>query len=104
VPLKLAIQISAVTHALRPLIRDGLVELRPDELDGRAKRAVLTRMGITRVRHAFIRWSEVNERVEVVLGRESAAALRALADHVASDEFLAAYESARAKNLAASGK
>jgi DNA-binding MarR family transcriptional regulator len=101
---KLAIQISAVTHALRPLIRDGLVELRPDELDGRAKRAVLTRMGITRVRHAFMHWTEVNERVEVVLGRESAAALRALADHVASDEFLAAYESARAKNLAASGK
>ncbi|WGS54072.1 MarR family winged helix-turn-helix transcriptional regulator [Paraburkholderia sp. D15] len=92
---KLAIQMSAVTHALRPLIRDRLVELQPDELDGRVKRAALTRVGTTRVRRAFIHWTEVNERVERVLGRESAAALRALADRVASDEFLAAYESAR---------
>ena len=44
------------------------------------------------------------ERVEGVLGRKSAAALRALADHVASDEFLAAYESARANGPAASTK
>ncbi|MGF6757530.1 hypothetical protein [Paraburkholderia sp. GAS42] len=49
-------------------------------------------------------WTKVNERVEVVLGRESAAALGALAYHVASDEFLTAYESARASNPAASGK
>jgi DNA-binding MarR family transcriptional regulator len=93
-----------VTHALWQLIRDGLVELRPDELDGRAKRAALTRMGAARVRQAFMHWTKVNARVEVVLGRESAAALRALADHVASDEFLTAYESARASNPAASGK
>ncbi|WP_429282687.1 MarR family winged helix-turn-helix transcriptional regulator [Paraburkholderia sp. GAS41] len=101
--IRLAIQISAVTHALRPLIRDGLVELRPDETDGRAKRAALTRMGAARVRQAFMHWTEVNERVEGVLGRKSAAALRALADHIASDEFLAAYESARAKGPAAPG-
>jgi hypothetical protein len=44
------------------------------------------------------------ERVEGELGRKSAAALRALADHVASDEFLAAYESARANGPAASTK
>jgi DNA-binding MarR family transcriptional regulator len=102
--IRLAIQISAVTHALRPLIRDHLVELRPDGLDGRAKRAALTRIGAARVRQAFMHWTEVNERVEVVLGRESAAALRVLAEHVASDEFLTAYESARASNPAAFGK
>ncbi|MGF6597228.1 DNA-binding MarR family transcriptional regulator [Paraburkholderia sp. GAS448] len=93
-----------MTHALWQLIRDGLVELQPDELDGRAKPAALARMGAARVRQAFMHWTKVNERVEAVLGRESAAALRALADHVASDECLTAYESARASNPAASGK
>jgi DNA-binding MarR family transcriptional regulator len=96
--VKLAIQMSAVTHALRPLIRDGLVELRPDETDRRAKRVALTRAGTARLHDAFVHWTEVNERVEHVLGHESAATLRALADRVASDEFLAAYGEAQAED------
>jgi DNA-binding MarR family transcriptional regulator len=95
---KLAIQISAVTHALRPLIRDGLVELQPDEQDRRAKHAALTRLGAARVRAAFVHWTAVNQRVEDVLGPESAATLRALADYVSSDEFLAAFEDTSAEN------
>jgi hypothetical protein len=38
----------------------------------------------------------VNQRVETVLGSDSAATLRALADLVASDEFLAAYGDSQA--------
>ena len=38
---RLAIRISAMTHALRPLVRDGLVELRPDAHDGRTKHAAV---------------------------------------------------------------
>jgi len=87
----LAIQISALTHALKPLIRDSLIELQADEQDRRAKRAVLTRVGIDRLRQAIVYWATANQRVESVLGGESAAALRAAADYVASDEFLAAY-------------
>lgn len=93
---RLAIQISAATHALRPLARDGLVELRPHEQDGRAKRAALTTAGAKRVREAHMHWTAANERVEKVLGRKSAAALRDLADRVASDEFLLAYDKAQA--------
>lgn len=88
---KLAIQISALTHALRPLVRDGLVMLQPDEQDGRTKRAALTAVGDARLGEAAGHWSAVNERVEAVLGADSAATLRKLADLVASDEFLAAY-------------
>lgn len=40
----------------------GLVELRPDERDGRAKRDALARMDAARVRQAFMHWTEVNER------------------------------------------
>jgi DNA-binding MarR family transcriptional regulator len=85
---RLAIQISAVTHALRPLVRDGLVEVRRDALDKRTKRGVLTPLGKVRFKEALVLWDKANRRVEVVLGPASAAALRGLADEVASEEFL----------------
>ncbi|RON58001.1 MarR family winged helix-turn-helix transcriptional regulator [Pseudomonas frederiksbergensis] len=88
---KLAIQISALTHALKPLMRDGLVELQADEQDRRTKRAVLTPAGVERLHQAITHWNTANQRVEDVLGAEAAASLRAAADFVASDEFLAAY-------------
>ncbi|KAF2394203.1 MarR family winged helix-turn-helix transcriptional regulator [Pseudomonas frederiksbergensis] len=88
---KLAIQISALTHALKPLIRDGLVELQADEHDRRTKRAVLTPAGTKLLQEAIVHWGTANQRVEEVLGAEAAASLRAVADYVASDEFLAAY-------------
>ncbi len=91
---RLAIQISALTHALRPLVRDGLVALKPDDEDGRTKRGVLTPAGTARLNEAAVHWAAVNERVETVLGSDGAAALRALADHVSSDEFLAAFNQA----------
>jgi DNA-binding MarR family transcriptional regulator len=91
---RLAVGISALTHALRPLVRDGLVELIPDEHDGRTKHAMLTTSGEHRLHQALVHWADANQRVEVVLG-PSAAALRALADDVASPEFLEAYEARR---------
>ena len=90
----LAIQISALTHALRPLVRDGLITLQPDAQDKRTKRAALTEHGKTRLKQALQAWSAVNHRVEEVLGPESAGMLRALADQVASDGFLLAYRDA----------
>jgi DNA-binding MarR family transcriptional regulator len=88
---RLAIGISALTHALRPLVRDGLVELRQDPQDGRTKRGILTRLGKARLREAYLLWAAANRRVEAVLGPVSAEKLRSLADQVASQEFLAAY-------------
>jgi len=93
---KLAIQISALTHALRPLVRDGFVVLQPDEQDKRTKRGVLTSAGEARLGEALEHWARVNQRVEAVLSPDSAATLRALADLVASDEFLAAYSHSQA--------
>ncbi len=88
---RLAIGISAVTHALRPLVRDGLVTLRQDAEDGRTKHGVLTSLGRARLREALVLWDAANRRVEGVLGIASAETLRNLADEVASQEFLDAY-------------
>jgi DNA-binding MarR family transcriptional regulator len=89
---QLAVQISALTHALGPLLRDGLVELQPDAQDGRVKRGMLTKLGKARLKEAWILWAAANRRVEDVLGPESAKKLRAMADYVSSDAFLDAYE------------
>ncbi|WP_233161371.1 MULTISPECIES: MarR family winged helix-turn-helix transcriptional regulator [unclassified Achromobacter] len=95
----MAVQISALTHALRPLIRDGLIELQVDESDKRVKRAVLTSSGSERLAQAIVHWAGVNRRVDDVLGKESAAQLRALADFVGSDDFLTAYGGSPADSL-----
>ncbi|WP_457389291.1 MarR family winged helix-turn-helix transcriptional regulator [Roseateles sp. P5_E1] len=89
---RLAIQLSALTHALRPLVRDGLVELRQDAQDKRIKHGVLTPLGQARLSEAVVLWAAANDQVEAALGPASAANLRALADQVASDAFLVAYK------------
>jgi DNA-binding MarR family transcriptional regulator len=87
---RLSIQISALTHALRPLLRDGVLELHADPKDGRIKRAVLTEKGMKQTRQMYALWGAVNQRMDAVLGAGTAADLRALATQVASAEFLAA--------------
>jgi len=88
---RLAIQLSALTHALKPLVRDGLVELRQDASDKRIKHGVLTTQGQARLSEALALWAAANDKVEAALGPSSAANLRALANQVASDAFLAAF-------------
>jgi len=90
------IQISALTHALRPLVREGLVELHPDPEDRRSKRAALTPAGLNLLRQAASRWAQINGRVEKTLGPDVAEGLRVLADMIASERFLDAYRSGRA--------
>jgi DNA-binding MarR family transcriptional regulator len=89
---RLAIQLSALTHALRPLVRDGIVELRQDAQDRRTKHGVLTPLGKTLLAEAMVSWAAANDQVEAVLGPASAANLRALADQVASDAFWVAFK------------
>ncbi len=88
---RLAIQLSAVTHALKPLVRDGIVEVRLDAKDRRTKHGVLTALGETRLSEAVVRWASANDKVEAILGSTLAANLRDLANRVASDAFLVAY-------------
>ena len=89
---RLAIEISSLTYALRPLVRDGMIELRPDAHDKRTKHACLTALGRKRLAEGITLWAVANRRTEVVLGHEAASRLRALADAVSSKEFLEAYK------------
>jgi len=84
---RLSIQISALTHALRPLVRDGLVEVVVDENDRRVKRAVLTAQGLKQTQQMYVLWRALNERIDVVLGEGTTEQLRGLANLVAAPGF-----------------
>jgi len=84
---RLSLQISALTHALKPLMRDGLVTLVVDGEDRRIKRAQLTAEGLRRTQQMYALWLEVNARIDAVLGQGANGQLRSLAGLVASPEF-----------------
>ena len=88
---RLAIQISALTHALRPLVRDGLVVVLPDSNDRRTKRAMLTTEGLARTCQMYDLWKDTNQRIDAALGKGTTEQLRRLADMVASPAFLEAF-------------
>lgn len=83
----LVMDLSALGHTLKPLVRDGLVELRVDELDRRTRRVLLTDVGVQT--HAVARQVSLKmaERFDQAFGREAAAQLRQTLDFIASDEF-----------------
>jgi DNA-binding MarR family transcriptional regulator len=89
---RLAIGVSSLTYALRPLVREGMIELRQDAHDKRTKHASLTALGRKRLAEGIALWAAANRRTEVVLGPSSARRLRALADQVSSREFIEAYK------------
>jgi len=65
---------STLTRNLRPLIRDGLVELRAGE-DARARRAHLTSAGVTRLGKALPLWNAAQAKVAGELGSEASSTL-----------------------------
>jgi DNA-binding MarR family transcriptional regulator len=91
---RLAIQISALSHALKPLVRDGLVIVSTDASDRRTKRALLTAQGKAQTKHMYALWGQTNQRIGQVLGDGVTDQLRLLADQVASPDFAEAFRRA----------
>ena len=93
----LVMDLSALGHTLKPLIRDGYVVLVPDKDDRRSKRVDLTDGGIGKVAEIKQLWREATVRFETALGIERAQALRATLSIVASDEFGQAFRTAKVR-------
>ena len=79
---KLTMDRATLTHNLRPLERDGLIEIVADSADRRVKRADITDAGMQRVRLGRDGWARAQERVETALGAKDAAELRRLLDRL----------------------
>lgn len=87
----LVMDLSALSHTLKPLARDGLVTIAADPHDRRAKRVQLTEAGMAKFRQAQRLWRGAQQRFEATLGARQAAELRSVLGFIASDGFTEAY-------------
>jgi DNA-binding MarR family transcriptional regulator len=85
----LVMDLSALGHTLKPLARDGFLELVPDEQDGRSRRVVLTRAGTAKLKVARALWAQAQAGFDLAFGAQKATQLRTALDFIASPDFLA---------------
>lgn len=90
----MVMDLSALGHTLKPLIREGLVELVPDVRDRRAKRVRLTTLGLATQAELIDKWQEAQNRFDAVLGLEKSLELRRTLAFIASAEFAEAFAKA----------
>jgi DNA-binding MarR family transcriptional regulator len=90
----MVMDLSALGHTLKPLVRDGLIELVADRRDKRVKRARLTKAGAARQAELMQRWRDAQARFDRVLGAERSAELRRTLAFVSSSEFAEAFDRA----------
>lgn len=83
----LVMDLSALGHTLKPLIRDGFVETFADSDDRRIKRVRLTPLGRQKLEEAMKLWRVAQQRFEDMVGKEQAASLRAALDRIAALDF-----------------
>lgn len=78
---------TALTHTLKPLERDGLIELKLDPDDGRARRVCITAKGTKIHEAAGASWRRAQQKFDRTIGQQEAAALRALLRIVATSDL-----------------
>lgn len=84
---EMVMDLSALGHTLKPLIRDGYIETFADKDDRRIKRVRLTTQGLAKLEEATKLWSTAQQRFEDMVGRQRAADLRAMLDEVAELDY-----------------
>ena len=78
---------SALAHNLKPLERDGLVEVRVDAEDRRSRVVMLTDVGRERLHDAIELWTKAQAAFERAYGMPSAVELRKALEILASADF-----------------
>jgi DNA-binding MarR family transcriptional regulator len=78
---------TALTHTLKPLERDGLLQLKASPADRRAKLICMTAQGQKKFANARVLWKEAQGEFSRSLGKDHAAALRSLLQTVAATEL-----------------
>jgi DNA-binding MarR family transcriptional regulator len=84
---------AGLAHTLKPLERDGLISIKPDRTDARSRLVRLTARGRQRAAAGQSGWWAAQQAFEAIVGRERAAALRETLQFLASDDFVADFES-----------
>jgi DNA-binding MarR family transcriptional regulator len=87
----MVMDLSALGHTLKPLIRDELVELVPDEKDKRVKRARLTSFGKAKQNEMLGLWREAQDRFDNAFGQEQSAEIRRALALISAPAFAEAF-------------
>jgi DNA-binding MarR family transcriptional regulator len=87
----MVMDLSALGHTLKPLIRDGYVELVPDAEDRRVKRARLTDFGKRTQQNLLANWRDAQGRFDRVFGKERSEEMRKALAMISSSEFASAF-------------
>lgn len=87
----MVMDLSALGHTLKPLIRDGYVQLVPDAQDRRVKRARLTALGQKTQKNLLANWRDAQGRFDRVFGKEQSEEIRKALAFVSSPEFAKAF-------------
>lgn len=93
----LVMDLSALGHALKPMTRDGWVELVQDEKDRRSKRVRLTEFGTAKLEEAMVLWKAAQDGFEAAFGATQAEELRRVLSFIASEDFAELFRESQAK-------
>jgi DNA-binding MarR family transcriptional regulator len=88
----MVMDLSALGHTLKPLIRDGYVELVPDAQDRRVKRARLTALGRQTQQALLANWRDAQSRFDRAFGAEQSKDIRKALAVISSPEFAASFQ------------
>jgi len=84
----MVMDLSALGHTLKPLIRDGYVELVPDGKDKRVKRVRLTESGQQKRLECGKLWLKAQASFDDQLGKEQSDALRQAVNRLSEPDFV----------------
>jgi DNA-binding MarR family transcriptional regulator len=82
----------ALTHNLKPLERDGLVEIKVDQEDRRNRLVIITPKGRKRLAESEPLWEQAQRRFDSAFGAVNSSSLRQALGIIVSAEFLGAFE------------
>ncbi len=81
----------ALTHNLKPLERDGLVEINVDPDDRRNRLIALTAAGRKKLAESEALWKRAQDGFEAAFGAAKSASLRKALEYVVSEDFVTAF-------------
>jgi DNA-binding MarR family transcriptional regulator len=81
----------ALTHNLKPLERDGFVDIRIDPADRRNRLVALTAAGRAKLEESAALWKRAQDGFEAAFGVAKSASLRKALEYVVSEDFMTAF-------------
>jgi DNA-binding MarR family transcriptional regulator len=94
---RLVMDLSALGHTLKPLIRDGFLRSTPDPRDRRARRITLTAKGTKKLEQIHVDWLIAQRALLATFGAPEALALNKALDRISEPEFADKFRSTMQK-------